>query len=159
MNLAAVRDTAEKFPDLEAVFIEFGGDNLSSTFSLELADITFHVINVCAGDKIPSKGGPGITRSDFLVINKIELAPQVGADLGVMDRDTRRMHGERPFVFTNVKKATALKTLSASSCKPVTCPSLISLVATNSLVVAGHRAGSSRRCRHIRPDQQLPLSR
>lgn len=104
MNLAAVREMSEKFPDLEAVFIESGGDNLSATFSPELADITIYVIDVCAGEKIPRKGGPGITRSDLLVINKIELAPLVGADLGVMDRDTKKMRAERPFVFANVEK-------------------------------------------------------
>lgn len=104
MNLAAVRDMAERFPNLEAVFIESGGDNLSATFSPELADITIYVIDVCAGDKIPRKGGPGITRSDLLVINKIELAPLVGANLEVMDRDSQKMRGERPFVFANVQK-------------------------------------------------------
>lgn len=104
MNLAAVRDMAEKFPGLEVVFIESGGDNLSATFSPELADITIYVIDVCAGDKIPRKGGPGITRSDLLVINKIELAPLVGASLEVMDRDSKKMRGTRPFVFANVQK-------------------------------------------------------
>ena len=104
MNLAAVRDMAEKFPALEVVFIESGGDNLSATFSPELADITIYVIDVCAGDKIPRKGGPGITRSDLLVINKIELAPLVGASLEVMDRDSKKMRGARPFVFANVQK-------------------------------------------------------
>jgi len=104
MNLAAVRDMTERFPGLEVVFIESGGDNLSATFSPELADITIYVIDVCAGDKIPRKGGPGITRSDLLVINKIELAPLVGADLGVMDRDAKKMRGARPFVFANVQK-------------------------------------------------------
>jgi len=105
MNLAAVRDMTERFPGLEVVFIESGGDNLSATFSPELADITIYVIDVCAGDKIPRKGGPGITRSDLLVINKIELAPLVGADLGVMDRDAKKMRGVRPFVFANVQKS------------------------------------------------------
>ena len=104
MNLAAVRDMAEKFPGLEAVFVESGGDNLSATFSPELADITIYVIDVCAGEKIPRKGGPGITRSDLLVINKIELAPLVGASLEVMDRDAKKMRGDRPFVFANVEK-------------------------------------------------------
>lgn len=104
MNLAAVRDMAERFPHLEVVFIESGGDNLSATFSPELADITIYVIDVCAGDKIPRKGGPGITRSDLLVINKIELAPLVGASLEVMDRDSKKMRGARPFVFANVQK-------------------------------------------------------
>ena len=104
MNLAAVRDMATKFPGLEVVFVESGGDNLSATFSPELADITIYVIDVCAGDKIPRKGGPGITRSDLLVINKVELAPLVGASLEVMDRDAKKMRGERPFVFANVQK-------------------------------------------------------
>ena len=104
MNLAAVRDMTERFPGLEVIFIESGGDNLSATFSPELADITIYVIDVCAGDKIPRKGGPGITRSDLLVINKVELAPLVGADLDVMDRDAKKMRGARPFVFANVEK-------------------------------------------------------
>ena len=103
INLAAVHDMVEKFPSLEILFIESGGDNLAATFSPELADLTIYVIDVSAGDKIPRKGGPGITRSDLLVINKIDLAPLVGADLSVMDRDARRMRGARPFVFTNLK--------------------------------------------------------
>jgi urease accessory protein len=111
MNLAAVAEMNGRFPDLEVVFIESGGDNLAATFSPELADITIYVIDVSAGDKIPRKGGPGITRSDLLVINKIDLAPFVGADLGVMDRDARRMRGERPFVFTNLKKGEGLSTI------------------------------------------------
>jgi urease accessory protein len=111
MNLAAVAEMSNRFPDLEVVFIESGGDNLAATFSPELADITIYVIDVSAGDKIPRKGGPGITRSDLLVINKIDLAPFVGADLGVMDRDARRMRGERPFVFTNLKKGEGLSTI------------------------------------------------
>ncbi|MBR0678906.1 urease accessory protein UreG [Roseomonas eburnea] len=103
INLAAVHDMVEKFPGLEILFIESGGDNLAATFSPELADLTIYVIDVSAGDKIPRKGGPGITRSDLLVINKIDLAPLVGADLSVMDRDARKMRGRRPFVFTNLK--------------------------------------------------------
>jgi urease accessory protein len=94
----------ERFPGLEVLFIESGGDNLAATFSPELADLTLYVIDVSAGDKIPRKGGPGITRSDMLVINKIDLAPLVGADLSVMDRDSRRMRGKRPFIFTNLKE-------------------------------------------------------
>jgi len=94
---------SQRFPRAELCFIESGGDNLAATFSPELADITIYVIDVSAGDKIPRKGGPGITRSDLLVINKIDLAPLVGADLDVMDRDSRRMRGERPFFFTNLK--------------------------------------------------------
>ena len=104
MNLAAVAEMNRKFPGLDMVFVESGGDNLSATFSPELADITLYVIDVSAGDKIPRKGGPGITRSDLLVINKTDLAPMVGADLGVMDRDAKKMRGERPFVFAQVKQ-------------------------------------------------------
>jgi urease accessory protein len=103
INLAAVHDMAVKFPKLEILFIESGGDNLAATFSPELADLTIYVIDVSAGDKIPRKGGPGITRSDLLVINKIDLAPLVGADLSVMDRDARKMRNARPFIFTNLK--------------------------------------------------------
>jgi urease accessory protein len=102
-NLAAVAEMNQAFPSLDAIFIESGGDNLAATFSPELADITLYVIDVSAGDKIPRKGGPGITRSDLLVINKIDLAPLVGASLEVMDRDARKMRGERPFLFTNLK--------------------------------------------------------
>ena len=103
INLAAVEEMAERFPSLEVLFIESGGDNLAATFSPELADLTIYVIDVSAGDKIPRKGGPGITRSDMLAINKIDLAPLVGADLSVMDRDARRMRGARPFIFSNLK--------------------------------------------------------
>ena len=102
-NLAAIAGLMRKFPDLDAIFIESGGDNLSATFSPELADITLYVIDVAAGEKIPRKGGPAITRSDLLIINKIDLAPHVGASLEVMERDARRMRGDRPFVFTNLK--------------------------------------------------------
>src|SRR5918992_50686 len=102
-NLAAVADMREKFPDLDLILIESGGDNLAAMFSPELADLTIYVIDVAAGEKIPSKGGPGITRSDLLVINKIDLAPHVGASLEVMERDARRMRGLRPFVFTNLR--------------------------------------------------------
>ncbi|MFO1154045.1 MAG: urease accessory protein UreG [Rhodospirillales bacterium] len=103
INLAAVQQMIGRFPDLEIVFIESGGDNLAATFSPDLADITLYVIDVAAGDKIPRKGGPGITRSDLLVINKTDLAPLVGASLEVMARDAARMRGRRPFVFTNLK--------------------------------------------------------
>lgn len=103
INLAAVDEMVERFPDLDVVLIESGGDNLSATFSPELADLTLYVIDVCAGDKIPRKGGPGVTRSDLLIINKIDLATHVGASLEVMDRDSRRMRGERPFVFCNIR--------------------------------------------------------
>jgi urease accessory protein len=108
INLAAVADLEARFPGLELVFIESGGDNLAATFSPELADLTIYVIDVSAGDKIPRKGGPGITRSDLLVINKIDLAPLVGASLEVMDRDARKMRGPRPFVFTNLKTGQGL---------------------------------------------------
>lgn len=103
INLAAVGDMVAKFPDLDVIFIESGGDNLAATFSPELADITIYVIDVAAGDKIPRKGGPGITRSDLLVINKIDLAPYVGASLKIMGHDSHRMRGDRPFIFTNLK--------------------------------------------------------
>jgi urease accessory protein len=104
INLAAVAQMHARFPGLELIFIESGGDNLAATFSPELADLTIYVIDVSAGDKIPRKGGPGITRSDLLVINKIDLAPLVEASLEVMDRDSRKMRGVRPFIFTNLKK-------------------------------------------------------
>lgn len=103
MNLSAVAELNRHFPDLELILIESGGDNLAATFSPELSDLTIYVIDVSAGDKIPRKGGPGITRSDLLVINKTDLAPLVGASLEVMDRDARKMRGERPFVFSNLK--------------------------------------------------------
>ncbi|MCW5690254.1 MAG: urease accessory protein UreG [Pseudolabrys sp.] len=104
INLAAVAEMRTKFPDLDLILIESGGDNLAATFSPELADITIYVIDVAAGDKIPSKGGPGITRSDLLVINKIDLAPYVGASLEVMERDAKKMRGKRPFVMTNMRE-------------------------------------------------------
>jgi urease accessory protein len=109
INLAAIAQMVARFPALDIVLIESGGDNLAATFSPELADITIYVIDVSAGDKIPRKGGPGITRSDLLIINKIDLAPYVGADLDVMDRDSRRMRGERPFLFTNLKTGLGLE--------------------------------------------------
>jgi urease accessory protein len=102
MNLEAVEELTDKFNDIQIVFIESGGDNLSATFSPELADATIYVIDVAEGDKIPRKGGPGITRSDLLVINKIDLAPYVGASLEVMERDSRKMRLHKPFVFTNL---------------------------------------------------------
>jgi urease accessory protein len=108
MNLAAVDELCERWPDLDFVMVESGGDNLSATFSPELSDLTIYVIDVAAGDKIPRKGGPGITRSDLLVINKTDLAPHVGASLDVMDRDARKMRGDRPFVFTNLKTGDGL---------------------------------------------------
>jgi urease accessory protein len=113
INLAAVSDLQNKFHDLDIVFIESGGDNLSATFSPELSDLTIYVIDVAAGDKIPRKGGPGITKSDLLVINKTDLAPHVGASLEVMDRDARKMRGKRPFVFTNLKTGAGLDTVIA----------------------------------------------
>ena len=103
MNLEAVEEMERRFPNLDLLLIESGGDNLSATFSPELADFTIFVIDVAEGDKIPRKGGPGITRSDLLVINKIDLAPYVGADLGVMDRDSKKMRGDKPFIFTNIR--------------------------------------------------------
>jgi len=113
INLAAVADMRRRFPDLDLIFIESGGDNLAATFSPELADLTIYVIDVAAGDKIPRKGGPGITRSDLLVINKIDLAPLVGASLEVMDRDAKRMRGDRPFLFTNLKENRGVTEIAA----------------------------------------------
>src|SRR6202163_1165929 len=112
-NLAAVADMRAKFPGLDLVLIESGGDNLAATFSPELADLTIYVIDVAAGEKIPRKGGPGITRSDLLVINKIDLAPLVGANLDVMDRDARRMRGSRPFLFSNLKENKGVADIAA----------------------------------------------
>jgi len=108
MNLAAIGDLCRRFPSLDMVLVESGGDNLAATFSPELADLTIYVIDVAAGDKIPRKGGPGVTRSDLLVINKIDLAPYVGASLDVMDADARRMRGNRPYVFTNMRDGTGI---------------------------------------------------
>ena len=108
LNLAAVAELSRRFAPLDMVFVESGGDNLAATFSPELSDLTLYVIDVAAGDKIPRKGGPGITRSDLLIINKIDLAPHVGASLEVMERDARRMRGERPFVFTCLKTGIGL---------------------------------------------------
>jgi len=103
INLSAVDTLCDRFPDLDFVIIESGGDNLSATFSPELSDLTIYVIDVAAGDKIPRKGGPGITKSDLLIINKTDLAPMVGASLDVMDKDTKRMRGDKPYLFTNLK--------------------------------------------------------
>ncbi|MBV9748336.1 MAG: urease accessory protein UreG [Acetobacteraceae bacterium] len=113
INLAGVAEMRRRFPALDAVLIESGGDNLAATFSPELADLTIYVIDVSAGDKIPRKGGPGITRSDLLVINKTDLAPYVGADLQVMDRDARRMRGERPFVFASIRHGEGVAEVAA----------------------------------------------
>ena len=113
INLAAVAEMRRRFTDLELIFVESGGDNLAATFSPELADLTIYVIDVSAGDKIPRKGGPGITRSDLLVINKIDLAPLVGASLEVMDRDARKMRGQRPFIFTNLKEGKGVAEIAA----------------------------------------------
>lgn len=104
INLAAIADLSKRLPDLDVVFIESGGDNLAATFSPDLADLTIYVISVCQGEEIPRKGGPAITRSDLLIINKMDLAPYVGADLGVMERDATRMRGQSPFVFTDMKR-------------------------------------------------------
>ncbi|KHT65007.1 urease accessory protein UreG [Photobacterium gaetbulicola] len=111
MNLAAVEELAKRHKNLDVVFVESGGDNLSATFSPELADLTIYVIDVAEGEKIPRKGGPGITRSDLLVINKIDLAPYVGASLEVMEQDTKRMRPTRPYVFTNLKESQGLETI------------------------------------------------
>lgn len=108
INLQAIADLSRRFPDLDVVFIESGGDNLAATFSPDLADLTIYVISVCQGEEIPRKGGPGITRSDLLVINKKDLAPYVGADLDVMERDATRMRADRPFVFSDMKRGDGL---------------------------------------------------
>ncbi|OYW40425.1 MAG: urease accessory protein UreG [Hydrogenophilales bacterium 12-61-10] len=113
INLEAVDRLNTRFPGLDVIFVESGGDNLAATFSPELSDLTIYVIDVAAGEKIPRKGGPGITKSDLLVINKIDLAPMVGASLDVMDQDTRRMRGERPFVFSNLKTGQGLADIIA----------------------------------------------
>jgi urease accessory protein len=124
INLEAVTRLSRRFPRLDLIVIESGGDNLAATFSPELSDLTLYVIDVAAGDKIPRKGGPGITKSDLLVINKIDLAPLVGASLEVMDQDSRRMRGERPFVFTNLKTGHGL-------------PAVIAFVEREGLLAAG----------------------
>jgi urease accessory protein len=111
INLNAIEELENRFSDLDLVFLESGGDNLAATFSPELVDLTLYVIDVAAGDKIPRKGGPGITKSDLLVINKIDLAPYVGADLSVMARDAQKMRGDKPFVFTNLKTQEGLETV------------------------------------------------
>ncbi len=113
INLAGVAELNRRFPNLDLMLIESGGDNLAATFSPELADLTIYVIDVSAGDKIPRKGGPGITRSDMLVINKIDLAPMVGASLEVMDRDAKKMRGDRPFVFANIRAGVAVAEIAA----------------------------------------------
>ena len=117
INLAAISDLRTQFPGLDLILIESGGDNLAATFSPELADITIYVIDVSAGDDIPRKGGPGITRSDVLVINKTDLAPYVGADLDAMRKDTQRMRGDRPFVFTNMKTADGIPDIARELCR------------------------------------------
>ena len=113
MNLSAVAELQNRFEGLDVILIESGGDNLAATFSPELSDLTLYVIDVSAGDKIPRKGGPGITKSDLLIINKIDLAPLVGADLDVMDRDAKKMRGERPFIFSNLKDGTGVDDIIA----------------------------------------------
>ncbi len=130
MNLAAVDDLQQRFPALDLVFIESGGDNLAATFSPELADLTIYVIDVADGEKIPRKGGPGITRSDLLVINKIDLAPYVGASLEVMERDTRRMRGERPFVFSNLRAGQGIE-------------QIVAFIEHQGMLEEGRRAGST----------------
>ena len=119
VNLEAIADLSRRFDDLQLVFVESGGDNLAATFSPELADVTLYVIDVSAGDKIPRKGGPGITRSDLLIINKIDLAPHVGADLGVMERDAAKMRGSRPFIFTNLRDETGLPAVLGWLCQRI----------------------------------------
>ena len=109
MNLLAIDDLSRSFPDLDIVIVESGGDNLAATFSPELSDLTIYVIDVAAGDKIPRKGGPGITKSDLLVINKIDLAPHVGASLDIMEKDARKMRGDKPFVFSNLKNGIGIE--------------------------------------------------
>jgi len=113
MNLSAIDDLNKTFPNLDMVIVESGGDNLAATFSPELSDLTIYVIDVAAGDKIPRKGGPGITKSDLLVINKIDLAPHVGASLDVMERDAQKMRGENPFLFTDLKKGTGIEEIES----------------------------------------------
>ena len=113
INLAAIETMRKKLPRLDLILLESGGDNLAATFSPELADLTIYVIDVAQGEKIPRKGGPGITRSDLLVINKTDLAPHVGADLGVMERDARRMRGDRPFVMTSIRSGTGVDEIAA----------------------------------------------
>lgn len=117
MNLAAIDDLTRRIPELDLILVESGGDNLSATFSPELADLTIYVIDVAAGDKIPRKGGPGITRTDLLVINKIDLAPMVGASLDIMKADTLRMRGNRPFIFANMKKGQGVDDIISFICK------------------------------------------
>lgn len=112
INLLGIEELSHRFPKLDLILIESGGDNLAATFSPELADLTIYVIDVSAGDKIPRKGGPGITRSDLLVINKIDLAPHVGADLNVMDRDSRKMRGQKPFIFSNIRKGDGVEAIA-----------------------------------------------
>jgi len=113
INLAAIATMRARFPKLDIVLVESGGDNLSATFSPELADLTIYVIDVAGGEKIPRKGGPGITRSDLLVINKIDLAPHVGADLAIMEEDTKRMRGQRPYVFSNIRGGIGVDAIAA----------------------------------------------
>ncbi|BAY10748.1 urease accessory protein UreG [Calothrix sp. NIES-2098] len=119
MNLAAIEQLEQQFSNLDLVFLESGGDNLAATFSPELVDLTIYVIDVAAGDKIPRKGGPGITKSDLLVINKIDLAPYVGADLNVMERDAKKMRGDKPFIFTNLKTQQGLIEVIEFVCKHI----------------------------------------
>ena len=113
MNLSAIDDLSKTFPNLDMIIVESGGDNLAATFSPELSDLTIYVIDVAAGDKIPRKGGPGITKSDLLVINKIDLAPHVGASLDIMERDARKMRGEKLFLFTDLKKGAGIEEIES----------------------------------------------
>jgi urease accessory protein len=131
MNLEAIADLESQLPGLELIFVESGGDNLAAMFSPELVDVSIYVIDVAGGDKIPRKGGPGITRSDLLVINKIDLAPHVGASLEVMDRDARKMRGNRPFLFTNLKSGSGLPDVVAWLEHHLTAPERRNLIDTH----------------------------
>ena len=144
MNLEAIADLERRHPGLELIFVESGGDNLAAAFSPELVDAFIYVIDVAGGDKIPRKGGPGITRSDLLVINKIDLAPHVGASLEVMDRDARKMRGDRPFLFTNLKDGTGVAELTAWLRHQLATPA----EARRTLNAASHAHGTQNRHAH-----------
>ena len=144
MNLEAIAELERRHPGLELIFVESGGDNLAAAFSPELVDAFIYVIDVAGGDKIPRKGGPGITRSDLLVINKIDLAPYVGASLEVMDRDARKMRGDRPFLFTNLKDGTGVEELTAWLRRELETPA----EARRTLTTAGHASAPQGRHAH-----------
>ena len=141
INVDAIERLIERLPGLDLILVESGGDNLAATFSPELVDLTLYVIDVAAGDKIPRKGGPGITKSDLLVINKTDLAPHVGASLEVMDRDARKMRGERPFVFTNLKSGDGLDTVLAFVIRQGLLPAVLRSVPTKERRRQGARGG------------------